>query len=68
MTPKNNLLIGVVIALIVAASYNIGANPIDFVDGLPNLAIIADEMTEVEPTLFVTAFWSMFETIQMAFI
>lgn len=68
MTPKNNILIGVVIALLVVASYNIDANPIDFVKGLPNLAIIVDEMTDVEPTLFVTAFWSMFETIQMAFI
>ena len=25
-------------------------------------------MTEVEPDLFVTAFWSMLETIEMAFI
>jgi len=68
LTPKNNLLIGIIIALLVVASYNIGANPIEFVEGLPNLAIIVDEMTEVEPSLFITAFWSMFETIQMAFI
>lgn len=68
MTPKNNLLIGIIIALLVVSSYNIGANPIEFVEGLPNLAIIVDEMTEVEPSLFITAFWSMFETIQMAFI
>ncbi len=68
LTPKNNLLIGVIIALLIATSYNIGANPVDFVKGLPNLAIIASEMTAVEPSLFVTAFWSMFETIQMAFI
>jgi len=68
MTPKNNLLIGVIIAVIIAASYNIDANPIDFVEGLPNLAIIAEEMTRVEPKLFETAFWSMIETIEMAFI
>ncbi len=68
MTPKNNLLIGIIIALLVVASYNINANPIDFVKGLPNLAIVVDEMTHVEPKLFVTAFWSIFETIQMAFI
>jgi len=68
MTPKNNLLIGVIIAVIIAASYNIDANPIDFVEGLPNLVIIAEEMTQVEPKLFETAFWSMLETIEMAFI
>jgi len=68
MTPKNNLLIGVIIAVIVAASYNIDANPVDFVEGLPNLVIIAEEMTQVEPKLFETAFWSMLETIEMAFI
>lgn len=68
MNPKTNLLIGVIIAVIIAASYNIDANPIDFVQGIPNLAIIAEEMTQVEPKLFETAFWSMIETIEMAFI
>ena len=68
MTPKNNIIIGIIIAMLVAASYNIDANPIDFVEGLPNLAIVAEEMTQVELKLFETAFWSMFETIQMAFI
>jgi len=68
MTPKNNLLIGVIIAVIIAASYNIDANPVDFVEGIPNLVIIAEEMTQVEPKLFETAFWSMLETIEMAFI
>lgn len=68
MNPKTNLLIGVIIAVIIAASYNIDANPVDFVQGIPNLAIIAEEMTQVEPKLFETAFWSMIETIEMAFI
>ena len=68
MSPKNNLVIGVIIALVFVASYNIGANPVDFVEGIPNLAIVLDEMTQVEPKLFQTAFFSMFETIQMAFI
>ncbi len=68
MTPKSNLIIGLIIAIVVAASYNIDANPVDFVEGLPNLAIIAEEITEIEPKLFETAFYSMFETIQMAFI
>ncbi len=30
MNPKNNLIIGVIIAVVVASSYNIDANPIDF--------------------------------------
>jgi len=68
MTPKSNLIIGLIIAIVVATSYNIDANPVDFVAGLPNLAIIAEEFTEIEPKLFETAFYSMFETIQMAFI
>ncbi len=49
-------------------SYNIGADPIEFVEGIPNLAIVLKEMTEVEPELFDTAFWAMLETIEMAFI
>ncbi len=57
-----------IIAVIIAASYNIDANPADFVEGIPNLVIIAEEMTQVEPKLFETAFWSMLETIEMAFI
>ncbi len=68
MNPKNNLIIGLVIAGIIAMSYNIDANPIEFVEGFPNLAIVVKEMTEVEPDLFVIAFWSMLETIEMAFI
>ncbi len=65
---KNNLIVGIIIALVVAASYNVDANPVEFVEGLPNLAIVAEEMTQVDPELFGTAFWSMLETIQMAFI
>jgi len=68
MTPKNNLVIGLVIAGVVVMSYNIGADPVEFVEGIPNLAIVLKEMTEVEPELFDTAFWAMLETIEMAFI
>lgn len=68
MNPKNNLIIGLVIAGIVAMSYNIDANPAEFVEGIPNLAIVLKEMTEVEADLFATALWSMLETIEMAFI
>jgi len=68
MSPKNNLIIGLIVALVVASSYNMDANPVDFVEGIPNLGIIAQEITEIEPKLFETALFSMFETIQMAFI
>jgi len=68
MSPKNNLIIGLVIAAVIAMSYNMDANPGEFVEGIPNLAIILKELTEVESELFGTALWSMIETIQMAFI
>jgi len=68
MSPKNNLIIGLVIAAVIAMSYNMDANPVEFVEGIPNLVIILKELTEVESELFVTALWSMIETIQMAFI
>ena len=68
MNQKNNLIVGIIVALVVAASYNVDANPLEFVEGLPNLAIVAEEMAQVDVELFGTAIWSMFETIQMAFI
>ena len=68
MSPKNNLIIGLVIAAVIAMSYNMDANPVEFVEGIPNLAIVLKELTEVESELFGTALWSMIETIQMAFI
>ena len=68
MTPKNNIIIGIIVALLVIASYNVDANPIDFVEGLPNLVIILEEIVAVEPKYIPTALWAMFETIQMAFI
>ncbi len=68
MSPKNNLIIGLIVALVIVTSYNMDANPVDFIEGIPNLGIIAEELTEIEPKLFETALFSMFETIQMAFI
>ena len=68
MTPKNNLLIGIIVALVVIASYNMDADPVKFFEGLPNLMIILEEVIMVEPKYIPTALWAMFETIQMAFI
>ncbi|HIC05383.1 MAG TPA: phosphonate ABC transporter, permease protein PhnE, partial [Candidatus Nitrosopelagicus sp.] len=68
MNQKNNLIIGLIIAGVIFMSANVGADPRDFVEGLPNIGIIAQEITEVDPSLLGTAFWAMLETIQMAFI
>jgi phosphonate transport system permease protein len=68
MNQKNNLIVGIIIALVVAASYNVDVSPVEFIEGLPNLAIVIDEMSRVDAELFGTAIWAMFETIQMAFI
>jgi len=68
MNQKNNLIIGLIIAGVVVMSANVDADPRDFVEGLPNIGIMLQEITEVDSSLFVTAFWSMLETIQMAFI
>ena len=68
MNQKNNLIIGLIIAGVVIMSANVDADPRDFVEGLPNIGIMLKEITEVDSSLFVTAFWSMLETIQIAFI
>ena len=68
MDQKNNLIVGIIVALVVLASYNVDANPLEFFEGFENLAIVGEELTQIDPELFPTAIWSMFETIQMAFI
>ena len=68
MNQKNNLIIGLIIAGVIFMSANIDADPRYFVEGLPNIGIIAEEITDVDPSLLETAFWSMLETIEMAFI
>jgi len=68
LNQKNNLIIGLIIAGVVVMSANVDADPRDFVEGLPNIGIMLLEITEVDSSLFVTAFWSMLETIEMAFI
>jgi hypothetical protein len=32
LTPKNNIIIGIIVALLVVASYNVDANPVDFAE------------------------------------
>jgi len=68
MNQKNNLIIGIIIGLVVVASYNVDVSPVEFIEGLPNLAVVIEEMSQVDSEFFGTAIWAMFETIQMAFI
>ena len=39
MNPKNNLLIGAIVAVVVVMSYDVGVEPIAFFEGLPNLEL-----------------------------
>lgn len=72
MTPKTNLIIGLIVALVVAASWHLDSNPVEFVAGLPNMAELVEEiifeLTMIDSELLTTALWAMLETIQMAFI
>ena len=47
MTPKNNIVIGIIIALIVVASYNVDDNPHEFVEGMPNVVLVVMVMVLV---------------------
>jgi phosphonate transport system permease protein len=40
MTPKNNIVIAIIVGLVIVASYNVDANPVDFAEGIPNLGVI----------------------------
>ena len=72
MTPKSNLMIGVVVALVIAASWHIEASPVEFAEGLPRLWQLMEEvmveLTTVTDNMAYNAVWAMLETIQMAFI
>ena len=64
MNPKNNLLIGAIIAVVVVMSYDVGVDPIAFVEGLPNLGIVLKEMTEFESEHWGTAFWQCLKQLK----
>ena len=68
MTPKNNIVIGIIVALVVIAAYDLEVDLIKFVEGIPNLVIVLEEMVQVEPKYIPAALWAMLETIQMAFV
>jgi phosphonate transport system permease protein len=73
MTPKNNIVIGIVVGLVIIASYNVEANPLEFAEGLPNLGIILEEILVLDNIIdnmkyLPSALFAMLETLQMAFI
>ena len=68
MTPKNNLIIGIIVALVVIAAYDLEVDLVKFVEGIPNLVIVLEEMVQVESKYIPSALWAMLETIQMAFV
>ena len=51
--------------LVIIASYNVDANPVDFAEGIPNLSVIVSEIfvaeSIIEDLKYVpTALWAMF--------
>ena len=68
VTPKNNLIIGVIVALLIVISIDIGVDPVKFLEGIPNLIVVLEEMLLVEAKYIPEALWAMVETLEMAFI
>lgn len=73
MTPKNNIVVGIVVGLVLIASYNVEASPLEFAEGLPNLGIILEEILVLDNIIdnmkyVPSALLAMLETLQMAFI
>jgi phosphonate transport system permease protein len=68
MKPKENLLLSLIIAAIIVTSINTGFDPLKFVQGAPNIAVLVSEMVQLDSKLLSVAFWSMLETLQMAFL
>jgi len=68
MKPKENLLFSLIIGAVIATAINTGFDPVKFVEGVPNIGVLISEMTQLDNKLLSTAFWSMLETLQMAFV
>ncbi len=68
MKPKENLLLSLIIAAIIVTSINTGFDPVKFVQGAPNIGVLVTEMVQLDSRLLSVAFWSMLETLQMAFL
>ncbi len=68
LTPTNNIIIGIIIALLIVISIDIGVDPVKFFEGIPNLVVVLEEMVIVEPKYVPEALWAMVETLEMAFI
>ncbi|MFQ5970441.1 MAG: phosphonate ABC transporter, permease protein PhnE [Nitrososphaerales archaeon] len=68
MKPKENLLISLIVGAVIVTSINTGFDPVKFVEGTPNIGILISEMTQFDSNLLSVGFWSMLETLQMAFL
>jgi len=68
LNSKDNLIIALVVAILIISSYNLGIDPREFFEGIPNILVIIHEMSQLDISLLNIALLSMIETIQMAFI
>lgn len=68
MNTKDNLILAIVVAILIISSYNLEIDPIQFLEGLPNIVVIISEMSKIDLSLLNVALYAMMETIQMAFI
>ncbi|MFQ5921164.1 MAG: phosphonate ABC transporter, permease protein PhnE [Nitrososphaerales archaeon] len=68
MNPKENLLISIIVGAIIVTAINTGFDPVKFAEGIPNIGVLLSEMSQLESGLLSIAFWSMLETLQMAFL
>ena len=68
MNTKDNLILAIVVAILIISSYNLEIDPIQLLEGLPNIVVIINEMSKIDLSLLNVALYAMMETIQMAFI
>lgn len=68
MKPKENLLLSLIVGAVIVTSINTGFDPLKFVEGTPNIGTLISEMTQFDSKLLSVGFWSMLETLQMAFV
>ncbi|MEM2760854.1 MAG: phosphonate ABC transporter, permease protein PhnE [Nitrososphaerales archaeon] len=68
MKPKENLLLSLIVGAVIAAAINTGFDPVKFAQGAPNIGVLISEMMQLESRLLSIAFWSILETLQMAFV
>jgi len=68
MKPKENLLLSLIVGAVIVTSINTGFDPAKFIEGTPNIGTLISEMIQFDSKLLSVGFWSMLETLQMAFL